>query len=353
MHFKGFDDYFEIFRTGKQTDSRGNTRTWTEEDLDKIVNTYDPATNEAPVVVGHPKDNAPAFAWVESLKREGDTLYAKVKDVVTEFSDAVKKGMYKKRSISLYPDGSLRHIGFLGAVPPAVKGLKDLAFNDSADVLTYEFSENYRMNTVGSVFQRLRDWMIEKFGLETADTVINQWDLDDLKRPREEPQAAGSISPLFNELNNEEEMDAKLQKENDELKAQITNFNDQQAAKDQEIAALKAQIAAGEAKARKDEFSSFCEGLIKEGKLLPANKETVMQQLEAAHRSGSEISFSENGQDKKVSAVENLKSILRGMPVQMEFGEIATKASASGQSQNLDPVIQEGRNIAAKINKND
>src|SRR3990167_3692661 len=131
----------EIFKTGKHTDSNGNTREWTEDDLSKIVNSYNPQVHEAPVVIGHPKDNAPAFGWVETLKKEGGVLYAQVKDLVPEFVDTVRKGLYKKRSISLYPDMSLRHIGFLGAVPPAVKGLGDVAFGDSDElrVMNYEF----------------------------------------------------------------------------------------------------------------------------------------------------------------------------------------------------------------------
>jgi len=55
---------------------------------------------------------------------------AKIKDLVPEFTEMLKKGLFKKRSIALYPDLALRHIGFLGAVAPAVKGLADIKFNE-------------------------------------------------------------------------------------------------------------------------------------------------------------------------------------------------------------------------------
>lgn len=122
--------WIAVFRTGTWTDSAGRTKTWTEQDIDRIVETYDPTKSEAPVVVGHPKDNAPAYGWVESLKRDGEVLWAKVKDLTPQFVEWLQQKLYKKRSISLYPDGSLRHIGFLGGVPPAVKGLPDPAFRD-------------------------------------------------------------------------------------------------------------------------------------------------------------------------------------------------------------------------------
>jgi hypothetical protein len=54
---------------------------------------------------------------VDQLKRVGESLMAKHRQVQPEFSEMVKSGLYKKRSASFYPDGSLRHIGFLGAQP--------------------------------------------------------------------------------------------------------------------------------------------------------------------------------------------------------------------------------------------
>jgi hypothetical protein len=133
--------WITVFRTGTHTDSSGKTRTWTEQDLDEIVRKYDPTYNEAPVVIGHPKDNAPAWGWVEALKREGQLLYAKLKDLAPEFVEMLKQGRFKKRSISLYNDLALRHIGFLGAVPPAVKGLPDVAFKGGDEAIAIEMIE--------------------------------------------------------------------------------------------------------------------------------------------------------------------------------------------------------------------
>jgi hypothetical protein len=133
-----------IFRTGTHTDASGKTRIWTEDDLHTIAAKYNEQTeHEAPVVVGHPKDNAPAFGWVSKLAVDGGILYASLKDLSAEFVDMVKNHRFKKRSIALYPDMLLRHVGFLGAVPPAVKGLADAVFSDRADIsVEFEFSEN-------------------------------------------------------------------------------------------------------------------------------------------------------------------------------------------------------------------
>ena len=64
---------------------------------------------------------------------------AKAKQVVPEFTEALKNGLYKKRSISLDKEGKLRHVGFLGAAAPAVKGLADIQFNaEETDSIEFE-----------------------------------------------------------------------------------------------------------------------------------------------------------------------------------------------------------------------
>jgi hypothetical protein len=134
------DLYIQVFRTGKHVDASGQEKEWRKEDLDRIVYSYNPQGHEAPVVIGHPKENAPAYGWVAALKREGEVLYANLKNLVPEFVDMVKKGLFKKRSISLYPDLTLRHVGFLGAMPPAIKGLEDIKFQ-GRDQTTISFSD--------------------------------------------------------------------------------------------------------------------------------------------------------------------------------------------------------------------
>ena len=131
---------FEIFRTGTHTSNNGVTKSYSLSDLNAIVDSYNPNNLEAPIVVGHPKSNSPAFGWIDSLKVVGDRLIAKAKDVVPEFLDVVKKGLFKKRSVSLDKDGKLIHVGFLGAAVPAVQGLADIQFSDTDINESFEFT---------------------------------------------------------------------------------------------------------------------------------------------------------------------------------------------------------------------
>jgi hypothetical protein len=54
-----------IFKTGKHTANDGTTLTFTEGMVASIVNSYNPALHEAPITVGHPADNLPAFGWIK------------------------------------------------------------------------------------------------------------------------------------------------------------------------------------------------------------------------------------------------------------------------------------------------
>ena len=98
--------------------------------LAEIAATYNKALREAPLTVGHPKDNLPAYGWVAKVyvNAEGN-LAIDPEQVDPAFAEMVRAGRFKKRSASFYPPNAphnptpgrwyLRHVGFLGAQPPA------------------------------------------------------------------------------------------------------------------------------------------------------------------------------------------------------------------------------------------
>lgn len=136
-------DWMEVFKAGTHVAANGVKRDYTVADLEKMAESYDRGHYQAPIVVGHPKTNAPAFGWVQALKVRGDRLLALPCQVIPEFAELVKAGRYKKRSISISPDGTLRHVGFLGAQPPAVKGLKDIEFAEGSAAAYEHAYENF------------------------------------------------------------------------------------------------------------------------------------------------------------------------------------------------------------------
>lgn len=142
----------EIFRAGTHVSADGTEVTITEDDLRKTAAVYNASLHEAPIVIGHPVSNGPAYGWVEQLDVKDGILLASAKDVDDGLKDLVVNGKYRKISSSFYLPNSpvnpkagtwyLRHVGLLGAQAPAVKGLKDARFEEAGDYVYFGEDEN-------------------------------------------------------------------------------------------------------------------------------------------------------------------------------------------------------------------
>ena len=132
----------QIFRVGQHTDMTGRTIAFSASDLAATAAAYDPARYEAPLVVGHPTTDDPAYGWVAALVLSGSCLEASPRQVDPAFAALVNEERFNRISASFFlPDVPsnpvpgvfyLRHVGFLGAAAPAVRGLKKPSFSLSA-----------------------------------------------------------------------------------------------------------------------------------------------------------------------------------------------------------------------------
>ena len=384
-----FPEWIEVFETGTWTSKEGITKTWTDSDLEEIASSYDPKTFISPLVIGHPEDNSPAYGWVAALKKVGSKLYAHATDIVDEFKDAVKKGMFRKVSMAIFPDMTLKHIGFLGGKAPALKGLKPVFFGEKKAGWTFErditFMDNWQQETVRSIFQRLRDWIIDKFGLEEADKVINPYAIDDLKPV--ESKTDTNVAPAFtagdnahpNKPSYAQASEGKggtnmdLGKFFSDLKALIvgaekelappasgTRFSEADLAaaekrgKDLAFAESQKQLEAEtkakkdaqdklraiETKARKDEIAAFCETQCKEGKLTPALRKTIEPAMIAVVGDEMVIEFTEASGTVKKSKLQVLQDFVKALPKLVEFSEVAGDGRAKVVPKDFDTAVK-------------
>ena len=128
-----------IFKSGCHQPTSGPTLCFSDSDLQATVNAYAPHRHEAPIVIGHPATDDPAYGWVERLNYQNGVLLAAPKQIDPAFASDVQAGRYKKISAAFFPPNHprnprpgvyyLRHVGFLGAAEPAVKGLSSAAFS--------------------------------------------------------------------------------------------------------------------------------------------------------------------------------------------------------------------------------
>lgn len=350
MNFKGFSDWIEIFRGGRQVDSLGREHDG-DELIEKAVANFDAAKHEPPVVIGHPADNAPAFGWVEGLKQEVrdgvKVLLAKFSQVQPEFEEMVKRGLFKKRSAAFYPDGTLRHVGFLGAAPPAVKGLTDLSFAaPAAAVFEFAEAEDGRWASLSDVFRRLRELLIEKFGQDTADRVLPNWFIEEIR-----PAPVGSATEALQTYQGKEEtMNIKefVQRLKDLISGVEKEVAEGPAGKtfsEADIERAKREAAEAAAKAEREkmaaafaeqtqktrqdalrrEISSWCDSMIAQGKMTPAMVKFGLDQiLFALATNGEVIEFGET--KEKATLYDRFKAFFeKELPKVVEFKEIATR----------------------------
>lgn len=319
----------QIFKPGKHTPMSGAALSFSETDLSATAAAYDPAKHEAPLVCGHPKHDDPAYGWVGKLSFADGALEADPTQVDPAFAEMVSRGAYKKISASFYsPDSPcnpvpgvyyLRHVGFLGAIPPGVKGLRNPSFADAEEGIV-EFAEWDDVDNAG-LWRSMRDWILGKFGQADADTAVPGYTVKNLEQSAQselaKSQTAEVPAPAFTEKGSTvtPEEAAALEAENAQMKKQLADASSRDKAS--RAAALHAENA------------SFAEGLTKAGTLLPAHKDVIVASLDQLGAGEQVVEFGEG--DSKKPLVDALKAMLSGMPKLVNFGEAAgAEKSAQG-----------------------
>ena len=323
-----------IFQAGRRTSNSGETIEFTAQDLAAAARAYDRAKHEAPLVVGHPRADAPAYGWAKAVEHSDGGLYVEPDQVDAAFAELVEAGRYKKVSASFYrpqhPDNPvpgvyyLRHVGFLGAQPPAVKGLKPVAF-DEGDPGVIEFSD-WAVSQSASLFRRLRDWMIGKEGLDEADKVLPDYAVAALEASARQPDAPNAIytePPAGDDMDKEE-----LARKEAELKAQREAFEADQAKKATEFAEREAKLKADEDARRRVDISDFVGNLVKAGQLLPKHQPGLVAFMASIDDAGA-IEFGEGDQKQSPKSAQWLRTWLGHLPKQVEYTELGKRGVAS------------------------
>lgn len=266
----------EIFKAGDWTTMDGQQLSFSAADLQATVDAYDPALFAAPLVVGHPKHDDPAYGQVRALSVANQKLLAEHEHVEPAFAEMVNAKRFPKISASFFTPTSpgnpkpgvwyLRHVGFLGAAAPGVTGLKQASFSDNAEgVVTVEFASSEPATTHQ-----------EKTPVKTA-----------------EQQTAEFAAQ----------------------QAELTR-------KSADIAAREKALQEKESKARTDEIASFAEQLVNDGKVLPREQAGLVAFM--AHLDDTDtVSFAADSGEVKKPSGEWLREFLKDLPQRVDFSERA------------------------------
>ena len=259
----------EIFSTGIHKGVK-----FTEADLDAMVNNFavlkqyiKPALKLAHLNSMHKKDGQPALGWAREIKRVGNKLLATFTDVPNLVKEAINKKLYKRVSSEIYPGLNiggkkykrvLAGVGILGADIPEVKNLKDLEmfFADNNQISVDHAIEIYTMDVDDGIITTEVDSMSDelKKSFEERLKLIEETHAAELKKFTEQ---------------REEDL-KKFSEERDQLLAE----------KEKEIKDLKAANLERESKNKIATFKTFCEGMVKAGKMVPAARDILVADVD-------------------------------------------------------------------------
>ena len=354
--------WVEVFRAGTHTDSKGRKCQFSQADLDQMAANH--ALGAAPIVLGHPRDNDPAYGWADGYKREGDKLFARFADVNPAFSDSVASGAYRNRSLSVFKDDAhgwrVRHVGFLGAVPPAIDGLKPLQFAAPEDDC-YEFSGPgyslvWGLESASKCLSSLRDWLIEKEGVEGADKVLPKWQIDTINESAAQARAEYqdesdpattnfSTDPKGTKTMSQEQQDAltaaqEAQRVAEEKLAEFTRASE---AKDAELAALRKER-------QTERLSGVVEGLVRAGKVTPAQRAGMVEFMAAIEdQDAGEFCFSQgDGQaEAKKTPGQWFAEFAASLPVQVQLGKAIGDSQETAAASDPSAIAKMAREYMA------
>lgn len=278
----------EIFAIGEHNGMKFN-----ESDLASMVESFNTLTQKEgyrPVLkLGHEdtqkyfgqRKGAPNLGVVEKIWHDGKKIFANFANVPDAVVDMIRNGRYNAVSIEMFPklqaegvtfSNVLTAVALLGAELPAVKGLKDLAAS-----LFDEFEDERITLTFGEVA------MPATYSKEQLDEIV-----------------AAAVAKASDEL--------KV-----EFEAKVTELEGEVASAKEAKETAETALREFEADAAYKEAEMLVDAAIKEGKLLPKQKDMAM----AFAMQPATLKF---GDEEKSSSVA-FKEFLDSLPAQVNFEE--------------------------------
>lgn len=330
-----------VFKVGEHIDSAGRKRLWTESDLKQMAE-YDPKIRAAGFTIGHPDKsvNEPLKGFAGSFSLKDGVLYCKPLKVDPAFAEQVNNGAYPFVSIRVSKakdKWQVDDVGFFGSKRTAVRGIGWAEFSQGVEGFAYSgcvsgkeisFMEyDHAMNLMlhraySQMFSQIRRYLDDVVGIEEAESYLPRPDLD-------------ALSNMIRELEIEAEVERRTMPEGEsegEMFEQKVDPSEVDMDKSAEIEQLKKQLADSEAKfeefrsqAEQDqqkklqaEAVAFAESLLRQGKILPPQKNSTVATYLALSKAGT-YEFEES----KVDPLVDWRSEMENRKPKVNFREFA------------------------------
>jgi len=377
-------NWMPILKTGTFTAKNGKKVTFDEAALDKIIANTD-CTKVPQFVIEHPSYDKLGFGGIQELKRIGQILLALPKTVEEKFKEAVNSGELPGRSCSLDENTlALSSVGFLPKnIDPAVDGLGTYAFssdstdaklkfslpdleshfaeieNDKLEFQSYQVSA-YPFKSIQSVFRNIKNFFIEKFGLDTAESIMPEYTIGDIGNP---PTVYTTPDNFMNYSKNNgdnmskldfskidfSKMPADLKAIFDSMKTAVGELETELESKKVELQSATSKLTTTEKENLRKEVLQFCESDDVKLKILPADKEKAIQFLMGLKEKGMiELSMPDNSKIQ-FDAFDFAKSLIKSQPDKIELSATAHNNNAGLQTNHSQDTA---KRMAESVNKN-
>ena len=260
---------------------------------------YDPASDAAPLVIGHPRTEDPKFGTVASLDFSADeVLFADFVKVDPNVKTIVDEGQYDRVSASFWRPSArsnphpghftLRHVGLLGAQAPGCPGLGAVAF---------EADDGY----------------------VSVDSVLPEWEIDQVRDAASEAPDSSYAAPANPRSQPPSTEDSDMDEQ--ALAAREAAINEAEAA-----------LAARLAQARRDAAVSFADAQAEAGRVLPAETGPLADVLAVLEEHSATVDFAD---DDTGPAAKWLREFVSALPARVPQGEIAADTGAGAGGENV------------------
>lgn len=392
-----------ILRPGTFTDSNGEEVSFDVATLEEVADAYDTDLREAPIVLGHPTDDQPAYGWVESLRVEGERLVASVRAVHDNVREWIKDEHYRYLSASLWhPESSetgtwyLRHVGLLGAAPPAVAGLGPVELADDDGVVMLCADMPAGVTSWADVEARMRQFFdtllsrampaepptdsssstnlaaMESLA-EMLSAYISDSSKDESELIAEMAEAAGVTSGTMREI-----ISGDMMRPGDDVLAGIasvvddvtveelmemlpeeeesTDMNAREAelrARERRIKAKEKRLQKKEQQAAEQRAHDFADSLADAGKILPRHVPAVASIYQSVSSHGGTVDLSAHGGGEQVDAKEAVEKLFDELGETVDFSEAsAADGPTPEEERTATDLAKEARAYQAEQKRN-
>lgn len=333
-----------IFKPGRHVTMAGEVIEFSQADIEATARAYNPKLARSPLVVGHPKTDDPAQGWVSGMTATDQGLYAQVDQVDPAFAEAVRQGRYGALSAKFYRPSDagnpvpgvwyLRHVGFLGAAAPAVKGLEAPAFAAEADddgcvrfAEAVAFS-GWAESQAAGLWRNLREWLIAKFGQDDADRVLPQYAVAGLETQADREMRRDEVAPAAFAAapTPPAAAAAPSPQESTVTEQEAQQLRDQSAAQQREIDELRSKEAKRAADAMLAENVAFAEQLVREARI-PTAQQALVAAVGAQLQQSADVAFGEGKDSQPLH--QAFRTFMQALPPKVGLAEQATRERAA------------------------